>query len=722
MSDKKTNASQTSAPHYFNRELSWIEFNRRVLGEALDTANPLLERLRFLCIAASNFDEFFMVRVAGLKRQLITGNYTTDPSGMGPQAQIQEISRRTKEIIAVKYDCLLHDILPRLEEEGIQMRRPSQYSGAQRKHINELFEREIFPVLTPVRRERLEDAIPYSGNMRLHAAFLLRGPESGDGENSDELLAVVQIPRSLDRIIYLPDKGGRVTFTLLEHVVQSHGEELFPGYEIIENAVFRVTRDADFGVDEERDEDFVEAMEQVLERREFSEAVRLTINKDAGRLKEILSSSLSLGPEEVYEKREPLDLSNLMGLVNLPGFDQLRYESWPPMWPRMLPDDGNLWDAVRRKDIILHHPFESFEPIVRLLQDAAVDPAVLAIKMTLYRTSGQSPVVQALEQAAENGKQVTVVVELKARFDEQRNIGWAHRLARSGVIVVYGIARLKVHAKAMLIVRREESGIRRYVHMGTGNYNDRTAKLYTDLGYLTSRDDIAYEAGLFFNAITGYSAIPALSKIVMAPVGLKSRVIQLIERESMRAASGDEGLILGKMNSLADPDVIDALYAASQAGVRVSLCIRGICMLVPGVPGLSENITVVSVVDRFLEHSRAYLFRNGGNEEVYCASADWMPRNLERRVELMFPIEQAELRKEIRSILEGYLHDNVKAHVLLPDGSYVKRTPRAREERHQVQQALYRTAREFADAKEPGNRKEFDVRRKPPESSANGRQ
>ena len=708
-------------PQYINRELSWLEFNARVLHEARRPDVPLLERLKFLCIVTSNFDEFFMVRVAAIKRQIAAGDHVQCPSGITPSALLSRILHRTRELTDMKYRCLLEDILPGLAAAGLMLRRPCDCSPAQTSFLKKLFQEQVFPVLTPT-RAGIGRQVPYITNLRLYAAFML-SPQEGallvaadDGRTEDEraegYLAIVQIPASLDRIIYLPDEAGTVSFALLEDVVVQHAATLFPGYTVSEHCLFRVTRDADMGVDEERDEDFVQAMEQVLAHREFSDAVRLSVSKGAGRMKSVLSDVVGVDVEEVFDKAEPLDLAELVGLASLSGFDELRYPRWQHYDSPSLPADEPLWDAIRRRDVLLYHPFESFEPIVRLLHDAATDPAVLAIKMTLYRTSGDSPVVRALEQAASEGKQITVLVELKARFDEERNITWAERLERCGVIVVYGIARLKVHAKALLIVRREQNGIRRYVHLGTGNYNDRTARLYTDLGLLTSQPDIAYEVGLFFNAITGYSAIPALNRLVMAPVGMKARILQLIERETLRSRAGIATRIDGKLNSLADPDVIKALYRASQAGVGIRLNIRGICMLVPGVPGLSERIMVVSIVDRYLEHARILYFHNGGSPEVYATSADWMPRNLERRVELMFPVEEEEARSRALGVLEAAFADTSNAHLMKSDGSYEPRRPGRKGRPVRSQLDLQELACSRARDTDVTNQKVFEVRRK----------
>ncbi len=712
------NGRRDTQPRFINRELSWLEFNARVLSEATRPDVPLLERLKFLCIVTSNFDEFFMVRVAAVKRQIQSGDFVQCPSGISPSALMRRITARTRELVEEKYRCLHDDVLPGLADAGIVLKRPDELTSAQSSFLGKLFQDEIFPVLTPI-RATVGQQVPYVTNLKLHAAFTVEPQEdvslvSDEEETSGEFLAIVQIPTSLDRIVYLPDDAGTVSFALLEDIIVQHAAALFPGYRVTDHCLFRVTRDADMGVDEERDEDFVEAMEQLLEHREFSEPVRLSVTSGADRLRAILADVVGIDEGEVFDKPGPLDLADFMKLTSLSGFDDLHYPRWQAFDPPGVHRDEPVWERITRGDLLLHHPFESFDPVLRFLDDAANDPAVLAIKMTLYRTSGDSPVVRALEAAAESGKQVTVLVEIKARFDEERNISWAERLERAGVIVVYGIARLKVHAKALLVVRRERNGIRRYVHLGTGNYNDKTARLYTDLGLFTARPDIAYEVGLFFNAITGYSAIPALNKLCMAPVGMKARLLQLIERETLRAKSDIQGRILAKLNSLADPEVIDALYRASQAGVIVKLNIRGICMLVPGVPGLSERISVTSIVDRYLEHARVYYFHNGGTPEVYAASADWMPRNLERRVELMFPIEDEEARARAVSMLETAFADTTHAHAMQPDGSYlpVPRDDRAQPVRSQL--VFHERARDRADQDDATNQKVFEVRRKPP--------
>ncbi|TVR05240.1 MAG: polyphosphate kinase 1 [Spirochaetaceae bacterium] len=734
-------AKKKKHPRYFNRDLSWLEFNERVLQEAENDQLPLLERLKFLCIVTSNFDEFYMVRVATIKRQLKLGAPSRDPSGLAPAQLLEQINERVRGLVRRKYSCLLEQVMPQLAREGIVLVNAAQWSATQRAALRERFENEIFPVLTPVRR-RPEQGLPYSGNMRLHTAFLLEpgseppfaadpgsslvsSPAAASSQTAAQsapdgqaalLLAIVQIPNTLDRVVTMPDDRGAFTFTFLEQVIEQNADLLFPGYRVRESAVFRVTRDADFGVDEERDEDFVEAMEQVLEHRARSTAVRLSVNRRAsgGQIPEILRTALDLTEHELFFKDDPLDLGNLMSLTAVPGFDHLRHPRWLARSSRFFLDETPIWDVLKRQDVLLHHPFVSFDPVVQLLREAAADPHVLAIKMTLYRTSGDSAIISALEQAAENGKQVTALVEIKARFDEQRNITWAERLERAGAIVVHGIAHLKVHAKAMLIVRREANGVQRYLHVGTGNYNESTARLYTDVSLLTTREDLAYEVGLFFNAITGYSAIPVLNKLAMAPTSLKRRLITLIEREAMQSSKDAPGRIIAKLNSLADPEIIDALYKASNAGVRIDLNVRGICMLVPGVAGRSENITVVSVVGRFLEHARLFWFQNSGSPEVFLSSADWMPRNLDRRIELMVPIEDPDLVEEAHQILLTYFRDTGQAHVLRSDGRYQRKEPKGGGTPFVAQHALCERA--VAESEQPvfAEKKEFAVRRRPP--------
>ena len=707
---------------YFNRELSWVEFNARVLAQAENREVPLLERLKFLSIVSSNFDEFFMVRVATIKRQYVLNRCSRCPTGMSARDQLNAIRTRIAELTTRKYEVLLHEIFPALAKRGVVHVERAKWSPQQYTFIKRYFREQVLPLLTPVRATGAQ-TLPEVGNLKLHAAFLLEPKVRSstellwrDEKGSDgPYMVLVQIPSSIDRVVFLPSEtGDEVAFTFLEQVILSEAYQLFPGFILNEQILFRITRDADFGVDEERDEDFIEAMEEVVEGRDRSVVVRLNVNQSSANLKRLLREAFSLVEEEVYETPDPLELRTLMRVAGIDRFDDLREPPWPTMQSVWIDPDEPIWNSIRKRDILLHHPYESFDPVVRIVREAADDPATLAIKMTLYRTSGNSPIVQALERAAENGKQVSVVVELKARFDEERNIGWAQRLERAGVIVVYGIARLKVHAKALLIVRRERSGIKRYVHLGTGNYNDKTSRAYTDLGLLSCEDTLCYEVGQFFNAITGYSVIPTLQRLAMAPVNLKSSLIDLIQREATRARDGGNAMIMAKMNSLADPVIIEALYDASRAGVEVKLNVRGICMLVPGIPGTSDRIEVTSILDRYLEHTRAFYFENGGNPNVFISSADWMPRNLDKRVELLVAIEDVDLRRHIRRILETNFADTSNSHRLLSDGRWERRTPTdTAQPPVRAQRVAWERIRQRIDDGELENRQEFSVRRRP---------
>lgn len=696
---------------FFNRELSWIEFNRRVLWQGIDSSNPPLERLKFLSIVSSNFDEFFMVRVATVRRQMRKGDHIHCPSGMAPSAQLDEIENRVRDITTKQYDCFNNVVLKDLAEKGLIYRGTDNYSESQTLFIKDLFNRDIFHTLTPVRIEKGRE-FPFTNSLRLHVLFEL-SPVKKENGPPNPYYTLVQIPPSLERIWWLPAEERNSCFTLVEDIIVSNGAKLFPGYTIKEYCLFRVTRDADLSVDEERDEDYLEAMEEVIVNRQYSYPVRLEISGHSPKLKELLLSRLSLDPSCVYLIKGPLDLKGIMSLSFVKGFDHLRFEDWKPQLSPAIQEDMTIWENLKRQDILLHHPYESFDTVIDLINKAADDPEVIAIKMTLYRTSGDSPIIKALGKAAKNGKQVTAVVELKARFDEERNINWAYQLERAGVIVVYGIAHLKIHSKATLIIRREPEGVRRYVHLGTGNYNDSTAKIYTDFGFLTAKDDITFETVLFFNAITGYSSIPNLQKIVMSPSNLKTRLLSLIEREIEKNLPDAPGRIMAKINSLADPDIIEALYRASNAGIQITLNVRGICMLVPGVSGLSSNITVVSIIDRYLEHSRIFYFHNGGQTEMFLSSADWMPRNLERRVELMFPIENQNLKQRLVKSLNVYFSDNVKASILQRDGSYKRRTQEKGRKRVRAQEYFHEKAVENAKVSAVSPKKEFIVRRTP---------
>ena len=649
---------------FFNRELSWIEFNVRVMKEASRKEYPLLERFKFLSITSSNFDEFFMIRVAGIKRSLIESSPYSCPSGISAPDLLSDISKATHKVVKEQYSLLKNEILPGLKEEGLELCSTDNLSKEDIIYINSYFQSYIFPVLSPLKAVSNKAAHNF-GNLQLYTGFVIEG----EGEQE---FAVVPIPSSLNRLCSLPTKGkGKKRYVLLGDIITLNATYLFPGYKILEHGNFRLTKDMDLAVDEDDDTDFLRAMRQVLIHREKSFPVRLEIDKNAKLIRQQLVDLLDLKDDEVYKIDGLVDLKSLFSLCFTPGFDQLKNKPWNPCVPKDLLDSTDVFSTVREKDVLLHHPYEKFDPVVEMLEKAAVDPNVLSIKMTLYRTSGNdSPVVNALLQAALNKKQVVVLVELKARFDENQNIVWAQKLEEVGATVIYGVADLKVHCKFMMVIRKEEDAVRRYLHLGTGNYNEKTAEVYGDMGILTSRDDITYEACLFFNAITGYSIIPRLSYLVMAPTMLKPKLLSLIEREIDICKQGGVGHIMCKTNAVADQEIIKALYKASNTGVKVQLNVRGICMLVPGVKGQSENIEVVSVIGRYLEHTRIYYFRNAGMEEVFLASADLMTRNLDKRVELMFPILDEDNAKRARDVLETYFKDTLQSHKLNLSGKY----------------------------------------------------
>ncbi len=708
-------SSKPDRKFYFNRELSWLEFNARVLEEGLDHTNPLLERLRFLSIVSSNFDEFFMVRVAAVKARIRAGDNEADYSGLMPEEVLASIGRQVREITGKQYACLTHELLPALAAEGISILRPAAYDPIAYNWLEEYFSSQVAMALTPLAVPLEDDSgvipkFPTTGNMRLHAAFLLRNEI-----DSQERLAIVQVPANISRFVRLPI-GETVRFALLDDLVMTFGQRLFPGYVVRERTLFKVTRDADAGVDEDRDDDFIAAMEEVLVNRQNSWPVRLSISADSEELEARLAKALGLEADDVYPIDGPIDLKGFMEIADLKGFDTLRYPMRSAVSPVVFSEENTVWDEIRKRDLVLHLPYESFMPVVELIESAATDPTVIAIKMTLYRTSGDSPIVKSLTRAANAGKQVTVVVELKARFDEERNIAWASRLEQAGAIVVYGAAHLKVHAKAVLIVRREEDGLAsRYAHLSTGNYNDRTARLYGDLSLFTANQTICAEVGSFFNMITGLSALSDLHHLSMAPFDLKRRIISMIVREAERSSPETPGMIAAKMNSLCDKDIIDALYRASKAGVKILLNIRGVCQLVPGLKGLSENISVTSVVGRYLEHARICYFRNGGAEELYLSSADWMPRNLEKRIELLFPIYGEEAKDRVYDALMSYFLDNVKARVLGPSGHWRRVKQVEVEERFSVQDYFYEdSVRRYERADTVSEDKVLQVRRVAP--------
>ncbi|MDR1566542.1 MAG: polyphosphate kinase 1 [Treponema sp.] len=700
--------SALGAPLFFSRDLSWIDFNERVLEEGLRRDLLPLDRFRFFSIVSSNFDEFFMVRVAAMKRALQAGA-GVDPSGQGPAEQLKKVSEKTRSVLSRQYRALKEEVLPDLSRGGLSLVRPGSWSPSQGEYLESLFLREILPLLTPLRAGE-EEPLPVVESFRIHAAFLLEKEGVFEGGK----ISIIQIPPALDRIIWLPPDGeGGTCWVLLEDLVLTWAYALYPGCRVMESFLFKINRDADFSVDEKRDEDFIEAMEEVLEGRERSRAVRMVYSPGSVRLRAYLSERFGLEEEDIYEVDGPLNLGSLYDLVMVKGFDHLREKPWKIHAPQAFPEDESLWDRISQGDVVLHFPYQSFDPVVRFFLDAAADPQVLAIKTALYRTSGNSLIIRALEQASLAGKHVTAVVELKARFDEERNISWANRLEKAGVIVVYGLARLKVHSKVTVVMRKENGRIKRYTHLSTGNYNEKTARFYEDICLFTVREEIAYDAGLLFNMLTGYSAAQNMRKLVIAPMALKRRLLDLIDREVRRSSPEAPGRIMAKMNALADTEIINALYRASAAGVKTLLNVRGICTLVPGVPGFSENIRVVSVVDHYLEHSRIYYFANSGEDELYLASADWMPRNLERRVELMFPVLQEDCKQLVYGILTDYFRDNCQAWLLDSQGAWSRLRPAAGEAPFSVQAGLLARA-SASSAPEGTTRTEFTVRRSPP--------
>jgi polyphosphate kinase len=681
-----------TAPELFiNRELSWLEFNDRVLREGLSEQVPLLERLKFLAIVSSNLDEFFMIRVAGLMQQRAAGVRRRDLSGLTAAGQLSRIARRVRRMVD-EQAAGIHQALGELARHGLAVVEPDDWSPTQRRFLRSHFAAEILPVLTPMALEELQPS-PLLPGVRLNVAVVAR---SGKGKAAAEQITIVPVPGQLPRFITLPGELG-VHLARLEDVIAANAAALLPGSEVLATACFRITRDADVPIQDDDAQDLLQVVEKAVVTRRRRAPVRLELSaRPDRRIRRWLVGWLGLQREEVYEIDGMLDAAALMEIASRQGFDQLRQPDWPPQTPRDLAGSDDLWQALEERDVLLFHPYDSFDPVVGLLELAAEDPQVLAIKQTLYRTSGESPIIHALERAAANGKEVTVLVELKARFDEARNVTWARRLEDVGAHVIYGIAGLKTHAKLLLIVRRSDRRIRRYVHLATGNYNDKTARLYSDIGLMTCDRDLATDAALFFNVLTGYSEVVGWSKLTVAPTDLRQRFCDLIEREVQAATPDRPGLIMAKVNSLEDRRICAALYQASEAHVRIRLNVRGICCLRPGLPHVSENVEVASIVDRFLEHARVFYFRNGGNEEVYLSSADWMGRNLDNRLETMFPVTDPALRRRVVSALETYFADNVKAWRLGPDGTY-RRVPQDGPPMR-AQEALYQDAVQAAQA------------------------
>ena len=677
-----------------NRELSWLEFNARVLAEASNPRVPLYERLKFLAIFSSNLDEFFMVRVAGLQEQLSGEVEELPPDGATPQQQLQAIGERAQQLAAEQYRIWNDTVRPELLEAGVALVRPKDLGPEEKEALDAHFQRNIFPVLTPIAIDPVHP-FPHVRNKSINVGVIFAKREG----TVDPSFGVVQVPTTLPRLIQVPVQGARRAYVALEDLIFRHREEIFPQMKVVGQYAFRVTRNFDIEIDDEEAEDLLITLQAELRRRERGHAVRLEVSGTAPAESILwLCRELDLDPKrDVYHLDGPLYLGDMTDLVVGDERRDLRDEPFTPQYVPPFRDSDDFFATIRDRDVLLHHPYESFEAVVDFLWQAAEDKHVLAIKQTLYRTGGESPMVRALQRASELGKQVTALVELKARFDEESNIQWAHALERSGVNVMYGLLGMKTHSKVLLVVRKERDGLRRYVHLATGNYNQQTARLYEDISLFTAREDIGEDATSLFNLLTGYSAPNTWNRLIVAPLGLHEAVLGLIAREAEHARQGRPAAIVAKMNALVDADVISALYAASQAGVKIDLLVRGICCLRPQIPGLSDNIRVFALVDRFLEHARIFHFKNGGNDEVFCSSADWMPRNFRRRVEVMFPILDPTLaRRTIEEILGTMQVDNVKAWTLRADGTYEKVRAAPPGEECRSQQRFIDIARERA--------------------------
>lgn len=655
---------------YQNRELSWISFNKRVLSEARDKSNPLFERLKFLSITASNLDEFVMIRVASLKDMVHAGYKKTDIAGMTPLEQLKQINEAMHELVNLQYSTYNRSLLPMLKKNGIKViKAHEELSKQQGEFVDEYFKENVYPVLTPMAVDSSRP-FPLIRNKTLNIAALLKKKK----EKEELEFATVQVPSVLPRVVKLPTgkKGEQVVITL-EEIIERNMDKLFLNYDVICAHPYRIMRNADLTIDEDEASDLLKEIQKQLKKRQWGEAIRLEVEDEIDkRLLLVLQEELEISEDDIYMINGPLDLTFLMKMYSFEGYENLKTPKYQPQPVKGMTLEEDIFTQIRRGDILLHHPYQTFDPVVDFIKSAAKDPKVLAIKQTLYRVSGNSPIIEALAQAAENGKQVSVLVELKARFDEENNIVWAKMLEKAGCHVIYGLVGLKTHSKITLIVRKEEDGIRRYVHLGTGNYNDSTARIYTDLGLFTCAEAFGEDATAVFNMLSGYSEPLSWNKLSLAPIWLRNKFVYLIRRETENAKLGKKAHIIAKMNSLCDKEIILELYKASAAGVKIELIVRGICCLKVGIEGVSENITVRSIVGNFLEHSRIFYFYHNGMEEVYMGSADWMPRNLDRRVEILFPVDDEKLKKEVIKILQFQLEDNVKAHLLNVDGTYEK--------------------------------------------------
>lgn len=668
--------------NFTNRELSWLEFNQRILGEARDRKNPLFERMKFLSITASNLDEFFMVRIASLKDMVNAGYQKKDIAGMTAQEQLCALNEKMQAFCEKQYTTYNRALLPKLSEEGLEIISFSELSEKEMDFLEEYFHKNIYPVLTPMAIDSSRP-FPLIQNKTLNIAALIKSRNKDKKEKKEYDIATVQVPSVLPRVILLPQKDGpkrKCRVILLENVIEHYLDVLFLNHEIICSAPYRIMRNADLSIDEDDAEDLLKEIEKSLKMRQWGEVIKFEYEERMDkRLVKYLKKQFKVHSCDMYAFNGPLDLTFLMKCYGIEGFEDLKEAPYIPQKNKKLRADKNIFNQIRKGDVLLHHPYESFDPIVAFIKQAAEDENVLAIKQTLYRVSGHSPIIAALAQAAENGKQVTVLVELKARFDEENNINWARKLEKAGCHVIYGLVGLKTHCKIALVVRREADGIRRYVHLGTGNYNDSTAKLYTDTGMFTCRNAVGEDATAVFNMLSGYSEPANWNQLIVAPIWMKKRFLEMIARETQNAKEGKPARIIAKCNSLCDRKIILALYEASCAGVQIDLIVRGICCLVAGKPGVSENIRVRSIVGTFLEHARIFYFYNDGNEEVYMGSADWMPRNLDRRVEIVFPVEAPDLKEKAKHILDVQLRDTLKAHCLLEDGTYRKVDRRGKE-------------------------------------------
>src|SRR5881397_770965 len=682
--------------NFINRELSWLAFNRRVLEEAQDPAQPLIERVKFLTIFSSNLDEFFEIRVAGIKQQIESETSDFGPDGLSPTDTFNNIQRVVRELVAAQYSLWNEELLPLLAKNGIRIPKMTELSARRAAWAHKYFQEEVFPMLTPL---AVDASHPFPQLLNRSHNLLVRAKTQRGGER---LHAIVQVPRVLPRLIAMPRGKGDDepwVYIYLASLIKQHIGELFPRLILDGVHAFRVTRNSDLYIDEEEAENLLRTIEQELRRSSRGNAVRLEVEADCPKdFRDLLLKFFNLTEADVYKLDGPLSMTHLMPLVTNDAFANLRDRPFQPARDPALPPHVDIFEVMRGRDVLLHHPYESFDPVVELIEEAAQDPQVLAIKITLYRTSGDSPIVQALINAAGAGKQVTALVELRARFDEAANIQWARQLEEAGAHVVYGVVGLKTHCKALLIVRRDADRLRHYVHLGTGNYHPRTARIYTDFSLFTTNRKITEELAIVFNTLTGLAGYPGLEKLIVAPFDMRRRLIGKIERERDHALAGKPARIIAKLNHLVDQETIEKLYEASCADVPIDLIVRGICSLRPKIPGLSENIRVFSIVGRFLEHSRIYYFENAGQREVFLSSADWMPRNFFRRVELAFPVEQPSLRDEIiDEVLPKFLHDRVKARELQPDGSYRRLKPEGTEPREQAQLQFRERSRRLAE-------------------------